>query len=164
MHRGEDLERGRVLRSTELAIALLISAPPPDEGEDTVAEDAGHADPFALPEPSEPWCVFLAKGIAAVGRSLEQHLLGTKLLSYYSEWCSTPRPFVSGIAYLDIAFLYDDPPGTPMRRTNEYTERKNLYIGIPPNLLQGRDPVLDAAFERVRQFYAQTFWSNQVAY
>ncbi|MCP4241948.1 MAG: hypothetical protein GY772_15440, partial [bacterium] len=88
--------------------------PPPEDGEDTVAEDTGHADSFALPDPSEPWYVFLAKGIARIGRSLEQHLLGTKLLSYYSEWCSTPRPVVSGIAYLGVAFLYDDPSRTPM--------------------------------------------------
>ncbi|MCP4189708.1 MAG: hypothetical protein GY768_03680, partial [Planctomycetaceae bacterium] len=101
-------------------------------------------------------------------------------MSYYAEWCSVPWPDIRGVAYLDIAFVYDDPSGEAMRRTRSYAERKNLYVGIPHRILEeasdttcaavprnaltGVDSTLRAAADRVHTFYAQTFWSNQAAY
>ncbi|MCP4193718.1 MAG: hypothetical protein GY768_24160, partial [Planctomycetaceae bacterium] len=150
----------------------------PEDDDDTVGEDTREA--LGPSDPSEPWYIFVAKGIARITRSLERHLLGTKLLSYYAEWCSVPWPDIRGVAYLDIAFVYDDPPGEAMRRTQSDTERKNLYVGIPFRILEGAsnttgvtlsrnaltavDSTLRAATDRVHAFYAQTFWSNQAAY
>ncbi|MCP4189322.1 MAG: hypothetical protein GY768_01705, partial [Planctomycetaceae bacterium] len=135
--------------------------PIPDDDEETHPEEVG--DTLGPSDPSEPWYIFVAKGIARITRSLERHLLGTKLLSYYAERCSIPWPDVRGVAYLDIAFVYDDFPGEPMCRTKSYDERKKLYVGIPHNILQGLDSTHIATCQRVAQFYAQTFWSNQAA-
>ncbi len=133
-----------------------------DEGDETHAGDT--IEPVVPFDPSEPWYIFVAKGISRIGRSLEHHLLGTRLLSYYSERCTTARPTVKGVAYLDAAFIHDDVAGQSKRRTTSFAERKRLYFGIPHRILRGVDPVLKEACRRVGQFYAQTFWSNQAAY
>ena len=107
--------------------------------------------------PSVPWTIFIARGISRIGRNLEVHLLGKQLMTHYCEWCSTPRPIFCGVAYEDVAFVYDCDATTPLRQTSSPADRKRIYIGIPHPLL---DPVLKAAMDEVSEFYQQSFWGN----
>ena len=114
-------------------------------------------------------------------RNIEHRLLSGNLLSYYAEWCSVVKPRVAGVAYLDSAFLYDTAPAAdagaapsaipaaamstqPVVRIHGEKQRKQLYVGIPHNILGGTDPTLRAAMDRVHEFYARTFWANNPAY
>lgn len=75
--------------------------------------------------------------------------------------CSTPKSDVVGVAYLDMAFLYDVGTGG-LQRAAAAGDRKKLYVGIPHALRPSLpDPVLAAAGQRLQEFYSQTFWCNE---
>ena len=46
---------------------------------------------------------------------------------------------------------------------DEFPEH-NIYLGIPHNLLDGVDPTLEAATQRVQTALEQTFWANAAAF
>ena len=115
-------------------------------------------------DPDMPWYIFQAKNISKVGHSIQAQLLSKSLISYYCEWCSTPKPDVRGCAYKNVAFLYDveiEDTGeiVAMQQTTDIADRRQIYVGIPHQLckLSARDPALEACMQRVKQFYAETF-------
>ena len=137
-------------------------------GGDPFAEDEGVAPVPDEPEeqhPGEPWYIFQAKSIAKVGHALQSKVKTGDLISYYCEWCSTPKPDVKGFAFIDVAFLYDTQAGLLAQATAP-EQRQNLYIGLPHSLLSHGfgDPVLKAAIQRVQTFYRQTYWANAAAF
>ena len=148
--------------------AILTASPSTKwQGKGRGREGKGSEDPDAdapEAEPNEPWYIYQAKCIAKTGHNLQVQLLGNKLIPFYIEWCSTPKPSVKGVAHPDIAFLYDVDDQTPCKRATP-EERKMIYVGIPHKLKpELDDPVLRAATKRVQAFYTQTFWANQEAY
>ncbi|CAK0866236.1 unnamed protein product [Prorocentrum cordatum] len=80
------------------------------EGEDLFAADEGAAAAPAVldtQQPNEPRYIFQANAIARVGHALQSKVKTGDLISYYCEWCSTPKPDVKGFAVIDVAYLYD---------------------------------------------------------
>eukprot|EP00959_Pyramimonas_sp_CCMP1952_P160239 3351589-Pyramimonas_sp.AAC.1 len=66
-----------------------------DDGENVFEADEGAAAAPAaleLQQPDEPWYIFQAKAIAKVGHALQSKVKTGDLISYYCEWCSTPKP------------------------------------------------------------------------
>lgn len=98
-----------------------------------------------------------------LGSAITNGLMGDRLLKYFVEWCDTPRPTTSGVAFHDTTLVFDEQ-GRPARHV-ERGPAQNIYLHIPHPLLQSMDdPVLDAAMQRVKRFYAQTFYKNGPAF
>ena len=99
----------------------------------------------------------LASNVRKVSSTLQFELLGKKLITYYSEWCETPREAKPGVCFKDLCMSLGSE-GAPV-----FIEKKpenNIYIYVPHHL---KDPVLANATNRLNLFLAQTFWKNAFA-
>jgi hypothetical protein len=89
--------------------------------------------------------------------------MGQKLIQYFVEWCQTPDCRVKGICFEDCSYLYD-VEGVNISWVLKRSSENNIYIGIPTSILQGVDPCLEAAVQRLQRIYESTFWSLYGAY
>ena len=87
---------------------------------------------------------------------MQRELLDDKLISFMIEWCETPDRRKPGIAYEDVAVLYDNVSG-PVKLV-KLAQEHDIYMRIPHPLL---DPLLPDATIGLSQFYNQTFWAIQ---
>ena len=110
-----------------------------------------------------PWHQHMASAMMRVGRGVNVELLGKQLITYFIEWCSTPKPSVRGFVYADTTILYDTDQAAV-----EYSSTKdpshNLYMGLDIHVLSAIDPVLEAMLCEVELAYERTFWANEAAY
>lgn len=104
------------------------------------------------------WHIYTAQAIAKVSSQLQTELLGSKVMSYFAEWCRTSHVKARGVAFADCIMLYD-VDAAPVRFERTRSPDHNIYIGINVPLLLRCDPVLRAAMERVGKAYEQTFWA-----
>ena len=109
------------------------------------------------------WTVLTAQTISKILPKIQVEMLGTKLLTYFTEWCETASPRRPGVAFLDCVYHYDvNDVNVTFARSR--SPENNIYLGIRANLLSGRDPVLEAATQRVQMMYERTFWSIPEAF
>ena len=138
----------------------------PRAGGVAVAEPAGgggHGEEAEVHDQKAAWPILIAQNIAKVSPKLQTEMLGSKLLSYFTEWCSTPSCRAAGVAYTDCVIRYD-VDGQFVVFESERKPEHNIYLGIRSNLLSGVDPVLDDVAKRVQKIYSQTFWSIPEAF
>ena len=76
--------------------ALLGGAPVPARNE---ADGEGG-------KPKE-WFAQTATSVQALSAKLRGALYGTKIMSWFSEWCDTPMRPTPGMVYRDACYLYD---------------------------------------------------------
>lgn len=125
--------------------------------------EKGDADVIGI-EPDQPevtfnlWHIYTAQAIAKVSSQLQTELLGSKVMSYFAEWCRTSHVKAKGVAFADCITLYD-VDAAPVKFEQSRSPNHNIYIGINVPLLLRCDPVLRAAMERVGRAYEQTFWA-----
>ena len=98
-----------------------------------------------------------------MGQRLQNELVVGKALKLFSVFCNTPKPDNGGVAYKDCVVEYDEED-TPARFVKTRSPSANVYVGIHHKLLQGVDPVLEAALQRVSRIYEETFWSMPRAF
>eukprot|EP00435_Cladocopium_sp_Y103_P030280 s3264_g7.t1 len=116
-------------------------------------EDPGEGD---APVPAQStWTASMAKTIMAVKKQISVELTQDKLLHYMSEWCDAPKTLEAAVCYDDCAITYEDELLPAVQVPRERLE--NCYLRIPHCIKQTVPP---DAMERLKRFYAQTFWGN----
>ena len=119
----------------------------------TPVQDSPASDDGDVADP--PW-IKVKTGVWKLSNSLQKELLSKQIFVYYAEWCSTAMKIQPGICFKDACLLFTD---TGIMYVSKHPLH-NVYIHIPLNL---KDPLEDEAMRDVAQFYAQTFWKNQLA-
>ena len=90
--------------------------------------------------------------------SLQRELLGKRIISYFIEWCSTPKKEYPGFACQDTCKMFDKDGA--ILQTVVKSPDLNIYTCMDVATL---DPVLDCTASGVYNFLSSTFWSNKVA-
>lgn len=128
-------------------------------GKGAVPEDAPGGDDDAEPDlpddPRAPWPKLMTRTLCKLSGQLQRALMSDTIFTYYTEWCDTPDPRVSGACFPDTAFLFDHD-GQNVVHVTKAPER-NVYLYIPHPLL---DPVLPEAAARVRKFMKDRCFSR----
>ena len=111
--------------------------------------------------PGATWVERTAKALSELKADLMKQLVERKsqLFTYYSEWCATRRLEQPGIAFSDTCFVFTEDQFRPLRIVKK-SPANNIYVFIDHPLL---DPVEAAHAERLRTFWATTFWGNALA-
>ena len=136
---------------------LLKKARGADGPDDDLAQGGDH-ETFV-----KVWYIQTAQATAKVGSQLQVELMQNKLISFFIQWCDTPMVRSKGVCYEDAVYLYD-VDGQNISFRSERSPDHNVYLGIRCTLLDGVDPVLKAAMDRVQTCYQQTFWSIPTAF
>lgn len=100
------------------------------------------------------WLASVAQNVQKNSSNLQKELLHKQLLTYYSEWCSVPKPASSGLAFADLTLIFN-PDGTITFKA--HSPENNIYMSVPH---PWKDPVLEDATAVVKLFLRQTFWRN----
>ena len=101
------------------------------------------------------WTASTAKTIMAVKKQLSYELTQDKLLHYMCEWCDAAKVVEAACCYEDCCVKYDVDM-TPAKQVLR-TALENCYLQVP-HAIKGAIP--QNVLERLRKFYAQTFWGN----
>ena len=98
--------------------------PPP--GEEGAQQDMGPED--NPPAAQSTWYVYTAQTVSKVNKSIQDELMGTKLMGYFIEWCQRPTKRIKGNAYQDAAVRYnDDDPNMPIVEYLKTRSPENTY-------------------------------------
>ena len=145
----------------------------PLEGdEDTMPADLGPPAPAASSHPTGPkeWFMNVATAVQAVSSRLRNSLYHTKTITWFCEWCDTPKRATPGVAFRDACYLYD-VKGEVVHFISGSSADLRIYIGIDRDLLtspdedeirsvlSGVDPTLKSCIEEVQTIYERTFWN-----
>ena len=98
---------------------------------------------------------YIRNVVTTLSAALQRELLDKKVISYYTEWCSTPKPVEDGVAFKDSCISFTE--GGSMTST-EKSRDADVYVYISVSL---KDPILVATEARLEQFLEQTIWNNK---
>jgi len=91
-----------------------------------------------------------------ISKRIFDGMLSKGLLPYFNEWCETEKVVQRGVACQDTCFVLDDV-GPNFAKTAVKSPANDIYTYIDWLLLE---PVEHSAMQRVKQFFAQTFWNS----
>lgn len=115
-----------------------------------------HALHAPKPDEENRWN-HLCYNVCKLSPAIEQELMGRKLITYYIEWCSTPRRHKPGLAFRDSCVVMAQN-GFPV--SVEKSSSNDIYVYVDHALM---DPVQQQNVDRVSEFLQQTFLQNRMA-
>ena len=112
---------------------------------------------------SLPWYIHIAKNMCSIAGKYNVELFGKQMYTLFVEWCGLSKRAASAIAFLDTTVMYDRD-GVSVTFIREKSPDQNVYLGIHRSVLDGVDPVLEAAVDTITLAYERTFWSNHAGF
>lgn len=134
------------------------------EGEDDPDGHAGEAQEQPYEQPPDDsatmaWTAHVASCVARLAGRMQNAILSTRLLSYYTEWCDLGAARPAGIAFEDACVCFDRTGSVAQHRPK--SPLNEVFFYMPHALL---DPVLEQARDRTDLFFRQTFYANEAAF
>ena len=115
------------------------------------------------------WADNLREGLPGIAATVRNELISKTVVPYFVEWCDEPKLPSEGLATDDACFRFVKS-GPPYVEYVRKSSANNIYTYVP-HLLRDtcgqaeNGGISDAsADERLRTFFAQTFWNNADAW